>query len=151
MCTLTTVGFPKSSVSQPKPCGRLYGSSRMLSLSGSMEPCDVTVSPGGKKEKHFLHEAKDDTHNTVQSLYHSGTFHEELKETEASCLVWEQAACPRTGNSFELPPPWFWQGLDRQRTVRWPSGSPVAYQLATNSPVWKVKKKKELRFSLNDR
>lgn len=56
-----------------------------------------------------------------------------------SCLVWEQAACPRTGNSFESPPPWFWLGLGRQRTVRWPFGSPEAYQLAMNSPVWKAK------------
>lgn len=52
-----------------------------------------------------------------------------------SYLAWAQAACPRTGNSSELPPPWFWQGLGRQRTVQWPFGSPVVYQLATNSPL----------------
>lgn len=56
------------------------------------------------------------------------------KWRKMSYLVWAQAECPRTGNSSEMPPPWFWQGLGLQRTVRWPFGSPVAYQQAANSP-----------------
>lgn len=64
----------------------------------------------------------------------------ELKaKRQMSYLAWEQAVCPRTGSSSDLPPPWFWQGLGLQRTIQWPFGSPVAYQLAMNSPVWKVK------------
>lgn len=69
----------------------------------------------------------------------------EVKEWRAPCLAWEQAACPRIGNSSESPPPWFWQDLGLQRTAQWPFGSPVAYQLAMNWPVSKVKKKLTIR------
>lgn len=127
--TLTTAGFPKSRVSQLKPCGRLYGSSRMLSLSGSMQPCDVTISP--ERKQNLTHE----TQTPLGSVCILLPSEAEVKEQRTSHLVWAQAGCPRTGNSSVLPPPWFWPGLGLQRTVRWPFGSLVVYQLAVNSPV----------------
>lgn len=73
---------------------------------------------------------------------------QDWKSWQMSYPAWAQAVCPRTGSSSELPPPWFWQDLGLQRTVQWPFGSPVAYQLATNSPVWrewnKVRQKSNL-------
>ena len=63
-----------------------------------------------------------------------------VKNWQMSYLAWAQVAYPRTGNSSELPPPWFWQGRGLQRTVQWPFESLVAYRLAMNSPVRKVKR-----------
>lgn len=99
-----------------------------------MEPCDVTVSPEGKQNG-FWHEAQEPGHMPFTLVFW-------VLETwkQMSYLAWAQAVCPRTGNSSDLPPPWFWQDLGLQRTVQWPFGSPVAYQLAMNSPVWTGKR-----------
>lgn len=92
----------------------------------------------GEKEKGSMRQIR--THSTVQALHFDRMCYTEVKKACVSYRVWAQAACPRTDNSFELPPPWFWLGLDRRRTAQWPSGSPVAYQRAVSSPFLKEDK-----------
>lgn len=88
--------------------------------------CSHAMSPSLLKEK---------TYSWNKRCWDPFVFCVLQKQDWTLYLIWAPAACPRTGSSSVLPPPWFWRGLGLQRTVRWPFGSPVVYQLAVNSPV----------------